>query len=275
MNALPVSLGDRRPTRAFTLIELLVVIAILAILAAILFPVFARAREKARQTACLSNLKQIGSAILMYAQDYEESLPLVESGTCGTPDSYGWADLVYPYVKNAQVFDCPSATPRMVQNTALNPPRFRRDRGGTGAGVNNDCTTGAALPADTNYNYGVNSFFAPPNNRDAHGGPFWTVVRSGETVMPNGNFAAIPAPATTVGISEGRGSSPWSLSGGNSAWDFASLDGQVDGRRHMGTGAVDQTSAMNVMFMDGHAKFTNLVSGTRNPGRIWTVRDDD
>src|SRR3954447_14532228 len=72
--------------RGFTLIELLVVIAIIAILAAILFPVFARARDAARKTTCTSNIKQLGTAILMYAQDYDECLVPVQVGTCQMPD---------------------------------------------------------------------------------------------------------------------------------------------------------------------------------------------
>jgi prepilin-type N-terminal cleavage/methylation domain-containing protein/prepilin-type processing-associated H-X9-DG protein len=83
--------------RAFTLIELLVVIAIIAILAAILFPVFAQAREKARQATCTSNLKQVGLAMLMYASDYDESFPWGASNVGTT--TYTWYDLVEPYVK--------------------------------------------------------------------------------------------------------------------------------------------------------------------------------
>jgi prepilin-type N-terminal cleavage/methylation domain-containing protein/prepilin-type processing-associated H-X9-DG protein len=92
--------------RGFTLIELLVVIAIIAILAAILFPVFARAREKARQTSCLSNIKQAGLGILMYAQDYDEMLVR----HCYQPPSggYPWQAAIMPYVKNTQMFRCPS-----------------------------------------------------------------------------------------------------------------------------------------------------------------------
>ncbi len=93
-------------SKGFTLIELLVVIAIIAILAAILFPVFARAREKARQTSCLSNLKQIGTAMMMYVQDYDDTFPLAY--TAGSPRWSG-IQVMYPYVKNAQVFNCPSA----------------------------------------------------------------------------------------------------------------------------------------------------------------------
>ncbi len=88
--------------RGFTLIELLVVIAIIAILAAILFPVFARAREKARQTSCLSNTKQIALGFLMYIQDYDETIP----GARLNID--GWTGMIAPYVKNEQLFVCPS-----------------------------------------------------------------------------------------------------------------------------------------------------------------------
>lgn len=84
-----------RRANAFTLIELLVVIAIIAILAAILFPVFASAREKARQTACLSNTKQIGTAVSMYVQDYDESLPMGGWSAAGGIGSRWYRDL-YP-----------------------------------------------------------------------------------------------------------------------------------------------------------------------------------
>ena len=97
----------------FTLIELLVVIAIIAILAAILFPVFARAREKARQASCQSNLKQIMLGALMYMQDYDEmSLPSITGlnpdGTWNNNTSKWWDVLITPYTKNSQVYQCPS-----------------------------------------------------------------------------------------------------------------------------------------------------------------------
>src|SRR5687767_11619333 len=106
--------------RGFTLIELLVVIAIIAILAAILFPVFARAREAARATSCKSNLKQIGTAFAMYRQDYDETMPLnnfsVNSDTSclaqTTRTHFGgtMGNSLQPYIKNAQLFTCPSDT---------------------------------------------------------------------------------------------------------------------------------------------------------------------
>ena len=99
--------------RGFTLIELLVVIAIIAILAAILFPVFAKAREKARQTSCASNCKQLGLVVLMYNADYDQRFPLTCYGvtnTCWDRRTYSGGCFA-PYVKNWQIFFCPSTTP--------------------------------------------------------------------------------------------------------------------------------------------------------------------
>ncbi|MBU0609932.1 MAG: DUF1559 domain-containing protein [Armatimonadetes bacterium] len=122
--------------RGFTLIELLVVIAIIAILAAILFPVFAKAREKARQSSCLSNTKQMVLAALQYAQDYDERTP---GHGCGWRDYSNaanvnaeccWAQKITPYCKNTQIFACPSDSTRV----AMPPPTGTARRDGNGYG---------------------------------------------------------------------------------------------------------------------------------------------
>ena len=110
-----MKIANPRQANAFTLIELLVVIAIIAILAAILFPVFAQAREKARQTSCLSNVKQLGLAAMMYVQDYDEKLVPSWIGNgpswnaaIGWPGDQRWQDILFPYTKNLQMYNCPS-----------------------------------------------------------------------------------------------------------------------------------------------------------------------
>lgn len=100
----------RHHHRAFTLIELLVVIAIIALLAAILFPVFGRARENARRSSCQSNLKQIGLGLAQYSQDFDERLPICPTINLTTTYIGGWAAQLNPYIKSSQVFKCPSDT---------------------------------------------------------------------------------------------------------------------------------------------------------------------
>ncbi|MFW5866376.1 MAG: DUF1559 domain-containing protein [Armatimonadota bacterium] len=206
-------------TRGFTLIELLVVIAIIAILAAILFPVFARAREKARQTSCLSNLKQIALGWMMYASDYDERVMPVQMGFYPPDDIvfYWWGSyngtelveeegLVYPYMRNNQIRSCPSF-----------PNDQRGYLGQTGYG----------------YNY---SYLSPID---------W----SGPSIAPT-TLAAISSPAETVTFADSARVNSWS--GGepfvepNTYLEPPSANFPSFAARHNGVG--------NVAFADGHAK---------------------
>ncbi|MDF2440636.1 MAG: hypothetical protein JWN98_1620 [Abditibacteriota bacterium] len=130
------SVANGRRT-GFTLIELLVVIAIIAILAAILFPVFARARENARRASCQSNLKQVGLGILQYTQDYDERYPITNNINYGGEGWGLWRVHIYPYVKSTQIFTCPSATRDTNNCTYTNTPSGN-------------------LTMSWNWNYGVN-----------------------------------------------------------------------------------------------------------------------
>lgn len=154
------SWNNAKQKRGFTLIELLVVIAIIAILAAILFPVFARARDNARRASCMSNLKQIGLGFMQYTQDYDERYPLpmwespstytssatgssghtfikqdpVDPGTpagkyefspgSGFGHYYGWMDFIFPYVKSVQLFTCPSYAIKVTSQQRSTTPSY-------------------------------------------------------------------------------------------------------------------------------------------------------
>jgi len=118
-------LRNRRTVGGFTLIELLVVIAIIAILAAILFPVFAKAREKARQTTCLTHAKELGLAMMMYAGDYDDTLPMSYYYINGANSSNGyvqWSGLIMPYTKNMGLFVCPTHEPKGWAPTCFTTP---------------------------------------------------------------------------------------------------------------------------------------------------------
>ncbi len=128
----------------FTLIELLVVIAIIAILAAILFPVFAKAREKARQASCQSNLKQMGLGMIMYASDYDTRYPRY------SPGPQHWNVQIYPYIKNMAMYRCPNSTrnPEVLNGTARNFVPGLNDMG-------------CRVHSDYAFNYGGGAYSTP------------------------------------------------------------------------------------------------------------------
>jgi len=145
-----------RRRSGFTLIELLVVIAIIALLAAILFPVFARARENARRTSCQSNLKQIGIGITQYTQDYDEIFPPARrlTGLPSPDDWVPWHALIQPYVKSTQLFACPSNSARnsnlnKTPSVVNNVPAIPRSYVCNGRGSNAAAIVGSTGPTST------------------------------------------------------------------------------------------------------------------------------
>jgi prepilin-type N-terminal cleavage/methylation domain-containing protein/prepilin-type processing-associated H-X9-DG protein len=225
-----------RSRSAFTLIELLVVIAIIAILAAILFPVFAQARSKARQTACLSNTKQLGTAAMMYVQDYDETYPpsMYDTGVTGTQGRvyknrrYAF-ELLANYVKADQLMICPSAN---------NPDAIT---------FNQTPALASVLPLT----YGLNmDRHVDTDSPNIAGSPdLW--VRA---AMWGNSDALITTPAETVLLADSTGifvssnrpiQPQWSLN--NYAWGMA-------------TGAERHNGGVNITWADGHAKWQKIDS---------------
>jgi prepilin-type N-terminal cleavage/methylation domain-containing protein/prepilin-type processing-associated H-X9-DG protein len=131
----------KKNVSGFTLIELLVVIAIIAILAAILFPVFAKVREKARQTACMSNLRQVGLGVIQYSQDNDETFVLTErGGDVDDAHEYYWGDMLQPYIKSWNLLTCPDGNQAVQFKTSPPSP--------------------AVYSQQWSYNYGINDIIA-------------------------------------------------------------------------------------------------------------------
>jgi prepilin-type N-terminal cleavage/methylation domain-containing protein len=243
-----------RSRKAFTLIELLVVIAIIAILAAILFPVFARAREQARRTSCLSNMKQIGIALFMYAQDYDETLPkrrpcedtydvclpTFDPRPDGNAYEKTWKNSLMPYIKNYQVFKCPS-------NDAAQHGTLEQTKNG-GAGVNFE---DPLYPAG--YGMWLPNFSAP--------------------IFPNGNsypqtLAGLQYPAQELIIVESHYGwpdiGPW-LSYCEPSGPTCDSN-SFSGASSWGSGHAKKGG--NVIYMDSHAKYRNMrATFIDDPGR--------
>jgi prepilin-type N-terminal cleavage/methylation domain-containing protein/prepilin-type processing-associated H-X9-DG protein len=231
----------------FTLIELLVVIAIIAILAAILFPVFAQAREKARQASCLSNTKQISLGIMQYAQDYDDTLPVAGYNA---QNRGRWQYQIYPYVKNSQVFTCPNAPlSRWIPPT--NPAALgTSDRGGYG------------------WNYGLAHAAPPGANADGASGH---------------HLAAISKPADTIIVGDtsfnatsGSAQAGWVMLAADprkAAADSFSQPGLYPQFRHHTTRTKPVVAGLqmpiagraNFCFLDGHAKSLTLEQAMASP----------
>jgi prepilin-type N-terminal cleavage/methylation domain-containing protein/prepilin-type processing-associated H-X9-DG protein len=234
----------RTRRHAFTLIELLVVIAIIAILAAFLFPVFARTREAARATTCRSNLRQIGAAVLMYADDFDETLPRswfgIDNAGSDAVTRYKWMDAILVHAKNEAIFNCPSQG---------FPPggryRFRSDR-----------------------NYGSYAW-----NSAYWDGP------DGVSPPYNLSLAALAVPADTMLIGDGNGQQheiEWPNPAAGPVFT-ATVPTTLAG--HGSTALVERHSeTCGVLFCDGHVQAMKLDTLARKNEngilRRFTVQDD-
>jgi prepilin-type N-terminal cleavage/methylation domain-containing protein/prepilin-type processing-associated H-X9-DG protein len=249
--------------RGFTLIELLVVVAIIAILAGILFPVFAQAREKARQSACLSNFKQAAAAITMYTQDYDEQMvPLMYVCCAFNMDvDRTWPQLVAPYIKNWAIHNCPS-DPGADDSLALSAPAPFLTPKLTPASPQHHKEYKLGLTTDLGYNYLHLSPISALRPRDAAGNVIQYIGVSLASIQRPGNCLMLADSIWDRNPQTGQptGGGNWWIeapswwysgsSGWKGGWKYTDKTGWL---QYGGTWPRHH-EMVNVAFVDGHIK---------------------